>query len=435
MQNVNPNPITEVLQPKTGVVVKSRFWRRILLFFMVWGPGLIVMEADNDAGAISTYTQAGGQYGLKLMWVLLLLLPITYICQEMVVRLGVVTGKGHASMIYERFGKWWGRFSLFDLELVNFMTLITEFAAVALVSQQIGLSPYVAVPLAALLLILMVGTGSYLNWERMAIVLSLGDAIWVLFAIAARAPAGELLRSTFIPSVPASGITGSLIFLVIAIVGTTIAPWQLFFQQSCIADKRLRYSNLFAAQLDTFTGAVFTIVVAGAMMILGYVLFRNQIPYQDPAQMAAALNMGDIVKYGVMLLWVDAALLGATAVSLASSWAWSEVTGWKNSLQDKIVQAPGFYAIYIGAVVLAGAFVLIPRAPLQLIIIGVQVLAGIILPVALVFLQILLNDKQVMGRYVNKPWQNVINWIIIGVLFVMSAALMLQSLFPNLFPA
>jgi Mn2+/Fe2+ NRAMP family transporter len=178
----------------------------------------------------------------------------------------------------------------------------------------------------------------------MAIMLSLGDAIWVLFAIAARAPAGELLRSTFIPSVPASGITGSLIFLVIAIVGTTIAPWQLFFQQSCIADKRLRYSNLFAARLDTFTGAVFTIVVAGA-------------------------------------------------------------------------------------------FVLIPRAPLQLIIVGVQVLAGIILPVALVFLQILLNDKQVMGQNVNKPWQNAINWIIIGVLFVMSAALMLQSLFPKLFPA
>ena len=202
------------------------------------------MEADNDAGAISTYTQAGGQYGLHLLWVLLLLLPITYVCQEMVVRLGVVTGEGHAKMIYKRFGKWWGRFSLFDLELVNFLTLITEFAAISLAFNSIGISPYIAVPLSAVGLILMVVTGSYLRWERIAIILSLGDVIWIVFALLTHPHVGSVLQNTLIPSVPTSGITGSLIFLVIAIVGTTIAPWQLFFQQSAIADKRLRYSNM-----------------------------------------------------------------------------------------------------------------------------------------------------------------------------------------------
>src|SRR6201996_6778936 len=126
---------------------------------MVFGPGLIVMEADNDAGAVSTYTQAGAQYGLNLLWVLLLLLPVCYFIQEMVARLGIATGKGHAAMIYERFGKWWGRFSLFDLLLVNFLTLVPEFAAISLATQQMGILPYISVPISALGLTLMVVTG------------------------------------------------------------------------------------------------------------------------------------------------------------------------------------------------------------------------------------------------------------------------------------
>src|SRR5579859_5381439 len=164
--------------PSQIITVHSRWQRDLLTFLMVFGPGLIVMVADNDAGAVSTYTQAGAQYGTHLLWLLLLLLPVTYFIQEMVVRLGVVTGEGHARMIYRRFGKWWGRFSLFDLELVNFMTLVTEFAAISLAFSSIGVSPYVAVPLTAVGLILMVITGSYLRWERIAIILSLGDVMW-----------------------------------------------------------------------------------------------------------------------------------------------------------------------------------------------------------------------------------------------------------------
>ncbi|MDA8333863.1 MAG: Nramp family divalent metal transporter [Peptococcaceae bacterium] len=418
-------------------VVSNPVWRNILLFLMVFGPGLIVMEADNDAGAVSTYTQAGAQYGLHLLWVLLLLLPITYFCQEMVARLGIATGKGHAAMIYQRFGKWWGHFSLFDLQLLNLFTLVTEFAGISLALQRMGVVPQISVPTAAIGLIILVITGSYLRWERVTILLCLLDITWVVFSVLVHPGVEAVARNTFIPSVPRGGITTDLIFLVIAIVGTTIAPWQLFFQQSCVADKRLRFKDLKFARLDTFIGACFTVIVAGGMMIVGYVMYLHHLNYEDPAQMAVMIApfMGNAVKNGVLLLMVNAAVLGATAVSLSSAWAYSEVRGWKNSLQIPFRSAPKFYLLYSAAVLLAASIVLIPNAPLQTIIIGVQVLAGLMLPSAIIFLQLLLNDKELLGEeFVNKRWNNTINWIIIIMLFILSIALAVQVMLPGLLP-
>jgi NRAMP (natural resistance-associated macrophage protein)-like metal ion transporter len=250
-----------------GLVVRSRWMHRLLTFLMVFGPGLIVMVADNDAGAVSTYVQAGAQYGTTLLWVLLLLWPTTYFIQEMVIRLGIATGKGHAAMIYQRFGKWWGVFSLVDLELVNFLTLVTEFAAIALAVKHLGISPYLGVPIAAVGLIVMVITGSYLRWERTVVLLCLLDFAWLWIAFKLHPGMGEVVRNTFVPGIPKGGLTRDFMFLVIAIVGTTIAPWQLFFQQSCIADKKLRFSDINWARLDTFLGACVTILVAGCMMV------------------------------------------------------------------------------------------------------------------------------------------------------------------------
>src|ERR1700726_2208051 len=163
--NSNPAkvPADQCHASPSGYKVRSPWMRNILTFLMVFGPGLIVMEADNDAGAVSTYTQAGGQYGLSLLWVMLLFLPVCYFIQEMVVRLGIATGRGHAAVIYKRFGKWWGRFSLFDLLLVNFLTLVTEFAAISLAAAHMGISPVFAVPIAAAGLIAMVSSGGYLR--------------------------------------------------------------------------------------------------------------------------------------------------------------------------------------------------------------------------------------------------------------------------------
>ncbi len=427
---------TEVL-PVRGRVVKSRWARDLLTFLMVFGPGLIVMVADNDAGAVSTYTQAGAQYGTHLLWVVLLLLPVTYFIQEMVVRLGIATGKGHAAMIYQRFGKWWGLFSLIDLELVNFLTLVTEFAAIDLALSKLGVDPRFGVPLVAAGLVLIAISGSYRRWERTVVLLCLLDLAWFVIAFWLRPPVAQIVRGSLVPGIPAGGLTPDLMFLLIAIVGTTVAPWQLFFQQSCIADKRLRFADVKWARMDTFLGACITITVAGCMMIAGNASRVHGFTFTDPAQMA--LDVGTFssgfFENAILLLMINAAVLGTTAISLSSAWAYGEVRGWPHSLQLPLRKAKGFYSVYLACVAAAAGLVLIPGAPLQLIILGVQVLAGVMLPSAIIFLQLLLNDKELLGEYANKPWNNLVNWTIIVVLFALSLILAAQVAAPKLFPA
>ena len=430
------NDAMAMAAPAGAVTVKKKWMREVVTFLMVFGPGIIVMEADNDAGAVSTYVQAGAQYGLHLLWVLALLLPITYLVQEMVVRLGIATGQGHAAMIYKRFGKWWGHFSLIDLQLVNFLTLVTEFAAIALALGKLGIPPAWGVPAAAIGLLLLVLTGSYLRWERIVVCLCLIDMAWLFIAWRTGPGASVALGHAVAPTLPPGGLTSDLVYLVIAIVGTTIAPWQLFFQQSCVADKRLRFSDLKFARLDTLVGAVFTIIVAGSMMVAGSAAFSHGIPFEDPAQLAMELAgiAGEGVRYSILLLMINAAILGATTISLSSAWAYGEVKGWPHSLHKKIKEAPGFYGAYALFVSLAAGLVLIPGAPLQVIILSVQVLAGIMLPSAIVFLQLLLSDKELMGEeLVNKPWNNVANWTIIVAFFGLSLILAAQVLLPEIF--
>jgi len=395
------------------------------------------MGADNDAGAVSTYTQAGAQYGLHLLWVAIILLPVCYFIQEMVARLGIATGQGHATMIFKRFGTWWGRFSLFDLMLVNFLTLVTEFAGISLATAKMGIPAYLSVPVAAIALIALVLTGSYLRWERITIVLCLLDLFWLVMATACHPNGAAVVRNTLIPNTPHGGLTSDLVLLIVAIVGTTIAPWQLFFQQSAVADKKLRFADLKNARLDTFFGSCITIAVAASMMCVGNAMYVHHLPYTDPAQMAIALGsvFGAWMRYGILIFMINAAVLGTTAISLASSWAYSEVKGWPNSLQMPFKEAPGFYMTYIVCTLAAAAIVLIPHAPLQVIIVGVQVLAGLMLPSAIIFLQLLLNDKKLLGpEWINKPWNNVVNWSIVIVLFALSLVLAVQVLAPNLFP-
>jgi Mn2+/Fe2+ NRAMP family transporter len=430
--------------PARGTLARRPWHRALLSFLVVFGPGLIVMEADNDAGAVSTYMQAGGQYGLHLLWVLVLLLPICYFVQEMVARLGIATGKGHAAMIYERFGKAWGRFSLFDLLAVNFLTLITEFAAISLAMSGLGVAPIVSVPLAAIALVALIATGSYRRWERIVVILCLLDVTWFIAAAILHPVWHQALTRTFIPSLPHTGPGGNkigdLVFLIIAIVGTTIAPWQLFFQQSCVAEKRLRFADLKWARLDTLIGAIFTVLVAGAMMLTGAFAYNHNIPFTDPAQLANSISAilphrsGVFIHHAILLLMVNAAVLGTTAISLASAWAYGEVAGWEHSLHKKPSEAPGFYAVYAICVFAAAGIVLVPHLPLQLVIVSVQVFAGLVLPSAIIFLQLLLNDRALLGdRWVNRPWNNWINWSIIIVLFALSLVLAAQVLLPNLF--
>jgi Mn2+/Fe2+ NRAMP family transporter len=195
----------------------------------------------------------------------------------------------------------------------------------------------------------LVLTGSYRRWERIVVFLCLLDLAWFALAFSARPAVGEILKNTIIPSMPAGGLTASLVFLIVGIVGTTVAPWQLFFQQSCIADKRLRFADLKWARLDTLIGATFTILVAGCMMAIGNASLRHGFSFTDPAQMAADLKniFGPWFRTGILLLMINAAALGTTAISLSSAWAYGEIRGWPHSLQKSIKDAPGFYGVYV----------------------------------------------------------------------------------------
>ena len=318
--------------------------------------------------------------------------------------------------------------------MVNFLTLVTEFAAVALAAKELGYSPAVAVPLAAIGLILLVGTGSYRRWERMTLMLCGLNLAWLVLAVAVRPDWGSAVFDSVVPSMPRGGMTGDLVFFLVAIVGTTIAPWQMFFQQSCVADKRLRFADLKAARFDTAIGAVAISVFALCMMLIGDAMFRGGLHYEDPAQMASALEpmIGRFGRIALLLLMLNAAVLGATAISLSSAWAWGEVMGWKNTLRARLSEAPGFYTVYAVCTAAAAGVTLLPGAPLQQIILWMQVLAGIMLPAAIVFPQLLLNDHAMLGaRFVNRPWNNVVNWSVITLLFGLSFVLAARALVPS----
>ncbi len=241
-------------------------WRsRAMALLAIMGPGLIVMVGDNDAGGVSTYAQAGQNYGTSLLWVLLLLIPVLIVNQEMVIRLGAVTGVGHARLINERFGRFWGWFSVGDLFVLNFLTIITEFIGVSLALGYFGVSKYVAVPLAALALIAITSTGSFRSWERFMYVFVVANFLVVPLLVLAHPSIGQIAQHAVTPGIR-GGDSSTAVLLIIAIVGTTVAPWQLFFQQSNIIDKRITPRWINYERVDTVIGAFVVVIGAGALI-------------------------------------------------------------------------------------------------------------------------------------------------------------------------
>ena len=213
--------------------------RRLRTLLAIVGPGLIVMVGDNDAGAFGTYTQAGQNYGTRLLWTLLLLIPVLYVNQEMVLRLGAVTGVGHARLILERFGRFWGAFSVIDLFLLNALTIVTEFIGISLGLSYLGLPKAPGVVVAALVVVAAASTGSFRRFERICLVLVVGSLLLFPLVLMVHPPPGEVAHDLLVPGLPGGAALSTVMLLIIAIVGTTVAPWQLFFQQSYVIDKRI----------------------------------------------------------------------------------------------------------------------------------------------------------------------------------------------------
>ena len=372
-----------------------RILKIIVLYLIISGPGIVVMVADNDAGGITTYAATGAKYGYSLIWFLLLLIPVAYFVQEMTVRLGAVTKRGHAESVFDAFGSFWGWFSLIDLMII------------------------------------------YWTWEKISLAFCALNLIYIPSAFMVHPSVSKIFHEGFIPHLPASGLNSELFFFLMANIGTTIAPWMLYFQQSAVVDKGMREKDIPWGKFDTAVGSILTVAVAIFIVIVtGAVLFKPPFGVDISSAAEAALKLMNTNKYVGTFLAIglfNAGLLGAICISLASSWAFGEIFGWAHSLNNKIKEAPWFYANYFITLITAGLVVLIPKAPLVLITLFVQVIAVTLLPAALVFLLLLLNDKKTMGEYKNSMLQNIIGTTIVVLIIILSTLYAISTLFPHLF--
>jgi NRAMP (natural resistance-associated macrophage protein)-like metal ion transporter len=419
------------------IAPRNNWWARIRTLLAILGPGLIVMVGDNDAGAFGTYTQAGQNYGTTLLWTMLLLVPVLFVNQEMVLRLGAVTGVGHARLIFERFGKFWGAFSVVDLFILNALTIVTEFIGITFVLDFFGISKVTGVCIAAAVTMAAVSTGNFRRFERFAVVLCLLSLLLVPVLVSIHPPVGQIARDFVIPNWPANSKLSDVMLLVIGIVGTTVAPWQLFFQQSYIVDKRITPRFMNYEKADLWIGIVFVMIGAVAMISFCAALYAGKPEFgnfTDAGGVIAGLEKyagrTPAVLFAVALL--DACIIGAAAVSLSTAYAIGDVFKIRHSLHRGVSDAKGFYVVYFGIVAAAAALVLIPGSPLGLLTEAVQTLAGVLLPSATVFLLLLCNDRAVLGPWVNSKKLNIFTGAVVWVLVMLSIILTASVMYPDI---
>ena len=408
---------------------------KILTLLAILGPGIIVMVGDNDAGGISTYAQAGQDFGLSLLWTLPLLIPVLIVNQEMVVRLGAVTGVGHGRLIQERYGRFWGGVAVADLFVLNFFTIATEFIGIGLALSYFNVSPRWAVPIAGMGLIVMTTTGSFRRWERFMFLFVFANLLMIPLLVFSHPSAGALAHHLVVPGIR-GGVSSNAVLLIIAIVGTTVAPWQLFFQQSNIVDKKITPRWINYERVDTVLGSL---VAVGSAVIIVSVVAAALIGPRYFGHFTNALDVARGLKVTVgpwagaffAIILFNASIIGAAAVTLATTYAFGDVAKTQHSLDKGWREAKAFYGGFTALVILAAGIVLIPGAPLGLITTTVQALAGLLLPLCTVFLLLLCNDEQVLGPWVNRPWLNALATVIVSVLVVLSMILIVTTAFPH----
>jgi Mn2+/Fe2+ NRAMP family transporter len=389
-------------------------WRWLGRFVAVAGPGLVVAFADTEAGSITTAATSGAQYGYKLILLQLLLIVPLFVVQEMTVRLGVVTGKGHARLIREHYGLAWTWVSLGTMFVTNVAALVTEFAGIAGAALIFGLNPVPLVLIAAVLLVVVIFTTSYKRAEMFALALCLVEVLFIPAAFVAHPNPAHVIREGIFGSQPLND--AGYVLLIASNIGAVIMPWMIFYQQSATVDKGLQLRDLTFARVDTALGAIFTQAIMCAVIITtAATLFVHHIPITDAAHAAIALQplVGHLagVTFGVAL--IGASMLGAFVVSLATAWAFGEAFGWRASLNDNL-RSKRFTGLYIACVLAAAAVVLVPNLPLVKITIYVEAFNGFVLPIVLGFLLVLVNDTRVIGERRNRPLGNAVTFLLTG---------------------
>ncbi len=385
-------------------------WRRWLLRFLaIAGPGAIVAFADTEAGSITTAASSGAQFGMKLVLLQLLLIVPLYVVQEMTVRLGTATGKGHAQLIRENYGLAWCWVSLGTMLITNIAALVTEFIGIAGAALIFGVNPALMVVAAAVVLIGVSFSGKYRRAEFAALGLCLLELLFIPAAFAAHPAPMSILRDGIFGSQPLGDRT--YLLLIASNIGAVIMPWMIFYQQSAVVDKGLKLPDINFARLDTAIGAVATqIIMIAVIVTTAATLYVHHISVTDAAHAALALipltgKFAGII-FGAGL--IGASMLGAFVVSLATSWAFGEAFEWPCSLNFHCTQAKRFYGFYAAIVVLSAGIVLIPNLPLVKITLYVEAGNAIVLPIVLGFLLVLSNDKKILASRVNSLLGNVV---------------------------
>ncbi|MGO8949934.1 MAG: NRAMP family divalent metal transporter [Ktedonobacterales bacterium] len=416
--------------------------RSLLLLWLLVGPGILVMLGENDAPSMLSYAADGAGYGIGFFLPFVVLtFGMAYVVQEMTVRLGAATHRGHAELIFERFGPFWGWFAMGDLVLGNLLTLVTEFIGVRVGLGFFGVPPAVAVLAAFLVVLGATLTRRYWTWERIVLSLAIFNLIFIPVAILTHPSGGDVLAAFATWGPLPGGISQQFLLLVIASIGATVSPWMLFFQQSAVVDKGLTPEDIRHGRIDTALGAILAAIAACATIIATSVLFVHNVNVTTSslgtANFATPLEhfVGPVGASLFAIGIFEAGLVAAMTISSSSAYAFAEVTHQRHhSLNASLRDGWPFYAVLLLAAGIAAVLVLIPNAPLLFIVLIVNVIAVLAMPPALIFLYMLCNDREIMGRYVSGRLGNTMAIAIVVFLVLASLGFGLTAVFPSLLP-
>jgi Mn2+/Fe2+ NRAMP family transporter len=414
----------------------AKKFRGVRLLWLLIGPGVLVFLGENDAPSMLSYSADGARYGIGFFIPFVILTFVMgFVVQEMTVRLGAVTHRGHAELIFDRFGKFWGFFAMGDLILGNFLTLVTEFIGVRAGLGFFGIRPTLAIGAALVIVAGAITTGRYWTWERITLALAIFNGLFVPAAILAH-PNWHAVGNALVAWRPfPTGNRYEILLLILATIGATVTPWMLFFQQSAVVDKGMQPRDINAGRFDTILGVLLASVFAIAAILATAPLFHHGINAADfqAAQFAEALEpwIGHLGAALFALGIFEAGIVAAIAISTSSAYAFGEVLQTGHSLNRPLRDAWPFYLVLLGSAAAAAGLVLIPRFPLEFVVLTVNVIAVLAMPPALAFLLLLVNDREVMGEYANGTWANVAGIGVTLLLIIAGIGFGIATVFPR----
>jgi NRAMP (natural resistance-associated macrophage protein)-like metal ion transporter len=399
---------------------------RILLFLAVVGPGFITANVDNDAGGILTYSSAGAQFGHLLLWTMIPITLALIVVQEMCARMGAVTGKGLSDLIREEYGFRITFFMMIGILITNFGNIVTEFIGIATSLELFGLSRYATVPICCVIVWLIVVKGQYKSVEKVFLAASFFYITYIVAGVLAHPAWKDATIATVTLPKLASFRQQAYLYMVIGVVGTTIAPWMQFYLQSSIVEKGVTKRGYKASQLDVVTGCIFTDIVAWFIIVACaatlYVHGVHDIRFAADAAQALKPLAGDYAYILFAVGLFNASLFAASILPLSTAYTVCEGLGFESGVGQKFSEAPAFYWLYTLLIAAGGAVVLIPGLPLLKIAVLSQVVNGIVLPFVLIFMLLLINKKELMGEYVNTRLFNAVAWLTTGVMIALTLA-------------